>query len=177
MRIGGRSNPRFYAECYKHMSQKPIQNNPANERTLAGLAYLLGLIPALIIWVLNKDDSPSVSFHALQAALYDGFVVITAILLLMLYYLTLSVLMVGAWLGTNIIADVLAPETPLVYMLLTILLMALISSGMGLGAVLILSLNLIDLFAATCLFTGQNWRYPVLANWAEELILRNPDRP
>ncbi len=150
---------------------------PEDERLFAGLTYLLGLVPALIIWVIKKEDSPSVRYHALQVALYDGFVAVTAIWLLMLFYLTLPVLMVGAWLGTNILADVFAPETPLVYLILTILLLTITSGGIGLTAVLILGLGLIDLVAAIYLFTGRSWRYPILANWAEKLIRRHPERP
>ena len=157
------------------MSQKSIQAVPADERCLAGLAYLLGLIPALIIWKIKKYDSPGVSFHAIQAVFFDGFVGITAISLPILFIMTLPVLMIGVWLGTNIIADVLAPETPLVYMILTIFMILLTSGGIGLAAVLLLFLKLIDLVAALFLFSGQNWRYPIIANWADELILRNPD--
>ena len=157
------------------MTQKPIQAVPADERNLAGLAYLLGLIPALIIWMVKRGDSPSLSFHAIQAALYDGFVGITAILLLLSYFMTLPVLMIGGWLGTNILADVLAPETPLVYLILTVFLMLLTSSGMGLAVVTLLCLNLIDLVAALYLFSGQNWRYPIIARWAEKLIQRKLD--
>lgn len=157
------------------MTLKPIQAVPADERNLAGLAYLLGLIPALIIWMVKREDSPSTSFHAIQAALYDGFVGITAILLLMMSFITLSILMIGIWLGTNILADVLAPETPLVYLLLTIFLMLLTSSGIGLAAVLLLCLNLIDLVAALDLFSGRNWRTPIIASWAEKLNQRDPD--
>lgn len=158
------------------MRLKPIQAVPADERYLAGLAYLLGLIPALIIWMVKREESPSLSFHAIQAALYDGFVGFTAILLLLLIsFMTLPVLMIGVWLGTNILADVLAPETPLVYLILTIFSMLLTSSGIGLAAVTLLCLNLIDLVAALYLFSGQNWRYPMIARWAEKLIQRKLD--
>jgi uncharacterized membrane protein len=157
------------------MTQQPNQAIPAGERTLTGLAYLLGLIPALVIWVLKKDESPSLRFHAMQAALYDGLVGITAMLLPVFSFLTLSILMIGMWLGTNILADVLEPETPLVYLLLTVLLMLVTSSGIGFAAVLLLGLSLIDLVAALYLFSGQDWRYPMIASWAQKLIQRNPD--
>ncbi len=151
------------------MTPKLIQTVPADERTLAGLAYLLGLVPALIIWIFKMDDSPRVRFHAIQAGLFDGFVWLTATLLVMLSFLTLFILMIAIWLGTNIVADLLAPETPLVYVVLTVLLMLLTSSGIGLAAVLLLCLNLVDLVAALFLFSGHNWRYPVIASWAEKL--------
>ncbi|MFW5714385.1 MAG: hypothetical protein ACOCYU_06925 [Brevefilum sp.] len=159
------------------MKQKPIQAVPEEERTLAGLAYLLGLVPALIILMLKKSDSLSLQYHAIQAALYDGFVRLTAIMLLMVSLNTLPVLMVAAWLGTNILADFLAPEGPLVYMILTIMLMLFASCVIGVAAVLILCLNLIDLVAAACLFAGRNWHYPIIGKWAERLIQRNPERP
>ena len=157
------------------MNQKPIQAVPVDEKILAGLAYLLGLIPALIIWTLKEKDSTSVRFHAMQAALYDGFMGIIAIFLPVVSLMALSVLMIGVWLGTNIVADVLAPETPIIYVILTVFLLLLTSSGIGLAAVLLLCLSLIDLVAAIYLFTGHHWRYPIFANWAEKLIQRNPE--
>ena len=157
------------------MTQKPIQDVPAGERNLSGLAYLLGLIPASIIWMLKKDDSPRVSFHAIQAGLYDGFVGIAAKLLAMLSFITLFVLMIGVWLLTNLVADFFTPETPLIYLIPTVLMMLLSSSGIGLAAVLLLCLNLVDLIAALCLFSGRNWRYPIFSSWAEKVSQSNSD--
>jgi uncharacterized protein len=53
--------------------------NPEDERTwsvvahLSVLAGLVGLVPlgALIVWLLYKDRSPRVGFHALQALWYQ----------------------------------------------------------------------------------------------------------
>jgi len=53
--------------------------NPQDERTwsvvahLSVLAGLVGLVPlgALIVWLLYKDRSPRVGFHALQAFWYQ----------------------------------------------------------------------------------------------------------
>jgi uncharacterized Tic20 family protein len=53
--------------------------NPQDERTwsvvahLSVLAGLVGLVPlgALIVWLLYKDRSPRVGFHALQALWYQ----------------------------------------------------------------------------------------------------------
>jgi uncharacterized Tic20 family protein len=63
---------------------------PRDENTWSTLAHLsvflnlftglLGPVAALVIWLMYKDRSPKVSFHALQSALYQvGWIVILAL--------------------------------------------------------------------------------------------------
>jgi uncharacterized protein len=63
---------------------------PKDENTWSTLAHLsvflnlftgfLGPVAALVIWLMYKDRSPRVTFHALQSALYQvGWIVILAV--------------------------------------------------------------------------------------------------
>lgn len=145
---------------------------PSNEKLLAGLAYLLGLIPAVIVWAVSDDESGRVRFHAVQAAIYDGIVSLVALLVFMVSVGVIALLIFGVWVQMNLIADLMAPETPLIYLTLSIV-MVLIINGWGiLSAALILCLNLVNFVAAIYVFTGKDWRYPVIAKWAEHLIRR-----
>jgi len=149
------------------------QHTTSNERVLAGFAYFLGLIPALVIWSLKKDESPHVRIHAMQAALYDACVSSLAMCLLAVQLTTIGFLMMSAWVVTNIIADTAAPDTPLVYLIISIGMILIIMGGISLIAVLVLGLKLLDLTAAGFTFAGRDWHIPVLANWAAKINQRD----
>lgn len=139
----------------------------SEEKVLAGLAYLFGFFPALIIWALKKDESHYVGFHAVQAAVYDGFVILIAIFLLSVQLLATSLLGLGVWIGTNMIADWIAPENPMPFLIITIIFLIIFLLITSFFAGLILILKIIDLAAVLRVFLGQNWQIPVLAKLAE----------
>lgn len=49
---------------------------PQSDRTLALIAHLLGCLTSFvgpgIIWLIKKDQSPFVAYHALQATVFHG---------------------------------------------------------------------------------------------------------
>jgi uncharacterized protein len=81
----------------------PEQMSPQDERTwsmlahLSVLAELVGLMPfgALIIWLVYKDRSPRVRFHALQALWYQiawiGIFLVYALVTIFLSIITLGI--------------------------------------------------------------------------------------
>jgi len=144
------------------------------ERTLAGMAYLLGLIPALIIWVLKKEDSRYVGFHALQASMFDGLVILVRAILIMIQFLIILLLLTGVWTGTNLISDIAEPETPIVFFVLSVFLLLSIFGGFSFVFFLMLILALVDLIAALNVFNDHTWRYPVFAAWADKISHRAP---
>jgi uncharacterized Tic20 family protein len=79
--------------------------NPQDERTwstvahLSVLAGLVGLVPfgALIVWLLYKDRSPRVGFHALQAFWYQlAWIVIFTVYVLVTVVLSIVTLGLAA---------------------------------------------------------------------------------
>ncbi|MEA3325848.1 MAG: hypothetical protein U9R53_00830 [Chloroflexota bacterium] len=144
---------------------------PSDEKTIAGWAYFLGLIPALIIWGIKRGESSYVSFHALQAALYDGFMGLVAALFLGTQFIGMVFWMIIAFVGTNIIADTIEPETPIIYLIITLFIVLSSMGWVSLMSLVLLGLSLVDLVAAYNAFKGKDWRYPVFATWAGKLNL------
>jgi uncharacterized membrane protein len=149
------------------------KNNSAigqEEKVHAGLAYLLGLIPAIVIYLLKKDDSPYVKYHALQAALYSGIVSLLGGLLLAAQTALALTAGVGAFIGTNMIADTIQPETPGIYFALSSLMVLIIVLGLSFTALLLFFLVLFRLIAAVFTFAGRDWHFPLLGNWVEKRL-------
>ncbi len=153
------------------MEKRPEALRP-DKKALAGLAYLLGLIPAMVIFFLKKDDSPYVRFHALQAALYAGFVSVLGAFLLAAQTALLFLTGVSAFLATNVIADTVRPDTPRVYLVVTIIMVVINLLGLSLMASVICGLILVNIIAAIFTFAGKSWRYPLLGNWTESIITK-----
>ena len=147
------------------------QDISSDEKTMAGFAYFFGLIPALIIYGIKRGKSRYVSFHAVQAAIYDGFMGLVAALFLGMQFLAMGFWMIIAFVGTNIIADTIEPETPFIFLMITLFLMLIGMGWTSLMSLVLVSLSLIDLMAAFYTFTGKDWRYPVFASWAEKINL------
>ena len=150
--------------------EKSDQNVSSDEKILAGFAYLLGFIPAILIWFLKKDDSPYVNFQAMQAALYCGMVSSVTALLLAVGAILIVIMMAGAFIGTNVIADTLRPENPLIYLVLTMIMAMIIIAGFGITAFFWIGLKLVNLIASVFVFNGKDWRYPVIGDWIFRMI-------
>jgi uncharacterized Tic20 family protein len=97
------------------MSSAPIPpGEPTTEERVAAfvaifLALQTGFVGPLIVWILRKDRSPFVAFHALQAVYFELAVIVAGILcgLLMLIcvgFVLLPALLVGKLIYELIIA-------------------------------------------------------------------------
>ncbi|KUK94520.1 MAG: hypothetical protein XE06_0791 [Anaerolineaceae bacterium 46_22] len=153
--------------------EKSSQERSSDEKLLAGLAYLLGFIPAVIIWLLKKDQSPFIRFHALQAAIYTGIISFVTVLLLAAQIALMIVMGTGAFIGTNVIADTLEPESPTIYFFLSIIMIMIILVGLSIIALLVISLHLVNFIAAVYAFTGKASRYPLLGDWVERILQKD----
>jgi len=76
----------------------------------------------------------------------------------------------GAFIGTNVIADTLEPESPIIYFFLSIFMIMIILVGLSIIALLVISLLLVNFIAAVFAFLGKAWRYPLLGNWVERIL-------
>jgi uncharacterized membrane protein len=153
------------------MEKRPEALKP-DEKVFAGFAYLLGLIPAMVIFLIKKDESPYIRFHAMQAALYAGIVRFLGALFLAAQMALLFLTGVSAFIGTNLIADRISPDTPRIYLVVSIIMVVINLLGLSLMALIICGLLLVNIIAAIFIFAGKNWRYPVIGNWAERLLTK-----
>ena len=65
-----------------------------DDKTMAMLAYLLGIVTGfagpLILWLLKKDQSKFVAYHALQALLLHAAVVVGYLISFVLFFLIIG---------------------------------------------------------------------------------------
>jgi uncharacterized membrane protein len=153
--------------------EKSSQERSSDEKVFAGFAYLLGFVPAAIIWLLKKDESPYVKFHALQAAIYTGIISFVTVLLLAAQIVMMIVTGAGAFIGTNVIADTFEPESPTIYFFISIFMIMIILVGLSIIVLLVISLHLVNFIASVYAFAGKAWRYPLLGNWVERILLKD----
>ena len=122
------------------------QMNTQDERTwsmlshLSVLAVLIGLLPwaALIIWLVYKDKSPRVGFHALQSLWYQ----IAWIAIFVVYFFVTFILSIITF---GLAAIVLVP----------------------LGFLLMLVPLIHQCYAAYKVNQGFDYRYPFIADWID----------
>jgi len=136
-----------------------------DQKILSGFAYLLGLIPAFLIWLLKREDSSYVKFHAMQAALYSGAVSLTAACMISVQIFLAGLMMTGAFIMTNLIADTLQPESPLIFLVISGMMIMAIIAEAAIMAFLMISLKVVNLILAVSAFIGKDWRLPVLGDW------------
>ncbi|KUK46234.1 MAG: hypothetical protein XD73_0889 [Anaerolinea thermophila] len=153
--------------------EKSGQERPSDEKLLAGFAYLLGFVPAAIIWLLKRDQSSFIRFHALQAAIFTGIVSLFTALLLTAQIALMIVMGTGVFIGTNVIADTLEPESPTIYFTISIVMIIVILVGLSIIVLLVISLHLVNFIASVYAFAGKAWRYPLLGNWVERILLKD----
>src|SRR5437660_1574336 len=112
-------DPNYGSHREPQFTQVPVGMSPQDERTWSMLAHLSvlvnlitgigGPIAALIIWLVYKDRSQRVAFHALQSLWYQvaWFIIIT---LLTLVYVVISLILTLVVIGVFLLA--LTPFVP-----------------------------------------------------------------
>ena len=152
---------------------KGVLDVSAEEKRLSGFAYLLGVIPAVIIWLIKKDDSLFVNFHALQAALYSGLANILLFILAAVQAAWMIIIMSSALIGTNLVADAIKPGTPRIYLAISLIMILLILISAMAFVIIAMTLHLVNIILAVHAFSGRDWRYPILANWVEGILQKD----
>jgi len=145
----------------------PATTTTSDERLFAGIAHLLGLVVALIVWALQKDKSRFVRFQALQAVAFDLLVLIVMFTLMFCTFGTMfagTLYIVAMESGQSASSDGALPV--LIGSMTPFLMFACL---MPIGLVLVLT----RFAAAISVFSGRNFRYPILASRVEAFLARN----
>jgi hypothetical protein len=137
------------------------------ERVLAALAHvgivansfnLLGIIGAALIWMTQRQRSPYVAAHALQALAFQVMAVLLGILLLLIWGGCLVVALLPAMLRPSLYQS----DLPLAFWL-----------ALGIGLLLLLALAAIvmvyGLMGAAAAWRGKPFRYAVVGSLIEEM--------
>jgi uncharacterized membrane protein len=139
----------------------------SEERLLAGLSHLLGILVALIIFLIERQKSRFVAFQAMQSILYS---LCLSVIFFVVFGCLFTLIFGGATVGIVTMASQEANGSDPG---LTPLLFALPFAGFW----LVFPVVMIVTFAASIVrwavailtFTGKEIRYPLLAPWADKL--------
>ncbi len=136
----------------------------SDEKVMGALAYFFGMLGALLVWLLQREKSRFVRFHALQAL---GFDLIVMVFMFVVMFCSFGVMFLGMF-GTMFAGLNSSPSeaAPL-----------LMVSTMGMPFLLFLCvfpialvLTVIRLYAAVTVLLGRDFRYPWLGQRIESFL-------
>jgi uncharacterized Tic20 family protein len=145
------------------MNETP-QTPTSDERLMAAICHILGIVITLIIWVTQKDRSPFVRRQAIQAMAFDLLVMVVSLV-------TVGCLMVvmftGMLLGMGgLVATVESSASPDALLTLFITLITSLPFVMPCSVFLLVGIDYIfKIIAAVQAFQGKDFQYPVLGPW------------
>lgn len=140
----------------------------SDERTLAGLSHMFGFVVALVVLAMGQSKSRFVRLQAVQAILFS----LTWVVVYLTAVTCFSTLLVGGT-AVGIVSAAMAEEVgsePGIGMILAMLSMTGIWLISPVFLLIALGEFIIRVFAAVSILSGKDFRYPVLAGWAERLI-------
>jgi uncharacterized membrane protein len=148
--------------------QPNVSPIPSEQRILAGLSHLLGWLIAVIILAVDQGKSRFVRFQAVQAILFSlttaAVYLIGISCLMMLIFGGMTVGVISAGLAEN------AGGEPGAGVFIAGLSMASMWVFMPCLMVVAFAAYVVRLVAAVSAFTGRDFRYPVIAGWAERFL-------
>jgi uncharacterized Tic20 family protein len=128
----------------------------AHASIIANIANLIGMVAALLIWATQRERSPYVRGHALQALAYQALVVLVALVLVMVWGACILLALLPALVRPDLYAEGGPPA-----LLWPALLVGLLPLAVGLLA------SGIALYGATRVYAGEPFRYPIVGRLAE----------
>jgi len=128
--------------------------------TTGGIGTLVGVLVPFFIWLIYRDRSPYVAFHALQATLYQ----IGLISLFLAVALMAAIILAVAWvitalLSALIVGLILVPVAILLTVIAALVLATFPLAGLAYG-----------LAAAWEVYNSDHFRYQWVADWLEQRV-------
>lgn len=137
----------------------------SDEKLMSAIAYFLGIIGALLVWILQKDKSRFVRYHAAQALAFDFLVTVLAFVM---FFCIFGVMFVGLF-GSILIAVSTASQTdsaPLFVLFPAFMPFMVFTCAFPLSFVFMIG----RLFAAISVLTGRDFRFPWLGRQVEKFL-------
>ena len=132
--------------------------------TTGGLAVVVGALVPLIIWLAFRDRSRYVTFHAMQATVFQLASVVAWIGLLIVGV----VVLIPTWIVTILLLVVLIG-----FLLLPVVLVLTIAIPVAL-VLMPLAVLVYGLYGAFEVYGGRNFRYWLIADWIEKRGVKSP---
>jgi uncharacterized membrane protein len=154
------------------MGEDRLETISRDERLQVGFSYLFGWIPALVFWIQSKGKSEYVRFHTMQVILFSvvWFVMNVLTTVLMIVVSVLSFIFYYSLVEILPTLDSFAAGIDIILALLVIFGSVFIPF-ISYGPTFIL--GLLNIAATIQGFSGKDWRYPLLAKWAEKINQRD----
>jgi len=137
----------------------------SDEKIMAGLAHLFGVIAALLVWAFQKDKSRFAKFQALQALTFDFVVMVVLGVLFFCGFGLVFILGFGSMF--TMLNNASSPEElgpffafPFMFPFLIFACVTPIS----------LLLTIVRIIAAVSVLNGKDFHYPLLGNWLERFL-------
>jgi uncharacterized membrane protein len=156
-----------------------IESPPVSQddRLMAGLSHIFGLIVALIFWATQRERK-FVAFQAMQAIVFDVVVMVTFAVIGGCAFCAMfggiglmfpaSFGLAAAGQGQGDASGPLA----VVFMLITLVAALLPFAIMVVLMLVALSVFALRLYAGVSVISGQDFRYPILGAWLERYLAR-----
>ena len=148
------------------MESESVSTAPSSdEKLLSAVAHLLGMLVALIVWILQKDKSRFVRFQSLQAVAFGAVVMVAS---LFISFCTVAVVFVGLFgLMFSALSDPSSVENFKYFFLFPFMM------PFGIFACAFpfsFAILLVRLIAAVSVLSGRDFRYPLLGRKVEEFL-------
>lgn len=148
-----------------NMTENTNNETTSDERLMSAVAHFFGLLPALIIWALQKDKSEFIRFQSVQALAFDFAV---AILGGVISTCLLGVLFLGIAGSIFAVPNNPSPENiaPIFVILPTMFPFGIFICILPYSLLLLIARSV----AAAAVINGRHYRYPILGNWVENFL-------
>ena len=151
------------------MTAQPETATTPDERLLAALSHIFGLVIALIIWATQKDKSRFVRFQAMQAVAFDG---VLFVLFFLLVGCTMVTMFGGTLLGAAGAVAAAGDETTAGGILGLLFSLSFLLPFAGTCVMFLLALGALAgrAVAAVNVYQGRNYHHPWLGDRVEKML-------
>ena len=147
------------------MTEQTVPMPTSDERLLSAIAYFFGIIGAVFVWILQRDKSRFVRFHAAQALAFDFVVTIFTMVFFSCFFGLMFAGMFGAMLTASNTSSP-SESFPLFIIFPTIMPLAIFACIFPFT----LLLMIIRIIAAVSVLSGHDFRYPWLGRQVEKFL-------
>lgn len=137
----------------------------SDERLMAAVSHLLGMVVALTVWATQRERSRFVRFQSIQALAFDGALMLVSTVI---FFCLFAVMMLGM-LGSMAAAfnDPTSMDSIGVMFLFPSLTPFLVFAC---AFPLSFTVLVVRMYAAFSILNGRDFRYPIIGKWTESFL-------
>ena len=147
------------------MTEQIFNTPTSDEKLMSAIAYFFGIFGAIIVWILQKDKSRFVRFHATQALAFDFIVTVTTGVIFFCIFGVMFVGMLGT-MFTTINSSSPSEGVPLFILFSTMMPFTIFTCVFPITIIL----TIIRVVAAVSVLNGRDFRYLWLGKQVEKFL-------